>query len=83
MASAMQNLLSAPRPLSGNEMHEFLHGDDSIYSDFFRESDESRSDGKTTARVTINILIDDDTGLVLAVEMTAGEFNCTVLDTLE
>ena len=83
MAKDLQKRLgSNPRPLSGNEMHEFLHGENSIYSDFIRESDESRSDGKTTARVTINILIDDDTGLLLAVEMTAGEFSCTVLDEL-
>jgi len=82
MASDIQKRLSTPQPLSGNEMHEFLHGENSIYCDFIRESDESRSDGKTTAKVTINTLIDDETGLILAVEMTAGEFSCPILDEL-
>ena len=83
MASAMQNLLSAPRPLSGNEMHEFLHGDDSIYSDFIRESDESRSDGQTVLKVVMDILIDNETTLIVGIEFIRCEvLTCPPLDEL-
>jgi len=83
MASAMQNLLSAPRPLSGNEMHEFLHGDDSIYSDFIRESDESRSDGQTVLNVVMDILIDNETTLIVGIELIKCEvLTCPPLDEL-
>ena len=83
MASYMQRRLSTPRPLMGNEMHEFLHGENSIYLDFLREADESRSDGQTTLVVLMDILIENEGGLIIGCELIKCEMlSCPVLDEL-
>jgi hypothetical protein len=83
MANYMQRRLSTPRPLMGNEMHEFLHGENSIYLDFLREADESRSDGQTTLVVLMDILIENEGGLIIGCELIKCEMlSCPVLDEL-
>jgi hypothetical protein len=68
----------------GNEMHEFLHGENSIYSDYIREADESRSDGETSCRVSADILIDKDTSQIVAIDMVLFEvLSCPPLDDLD
>jgi len=85
MSSYMQRTsLLKSGPLSGNEMHEFLHGDDSIYSDFIRESDGSRSDGQTSCQVNVDILIDNESLLIVALDMVTCEMlSCPPLDDLD
>jgi hypothetical protein len=84
MASYIQRRLSTPRPLMGNEMHEFLHGENSIYSDYIRDADESRSDGETSCRVSVDILIDKDASQIVAFDMVACEMlSCPPLDDLD
>lgn len=85
MSSYMQRTsLLKSGPLSGNEMHEFLHGDDSIYSDFIRESDGSRSDGQTSCQVNVDILIDNESLLIIAFDMVTCEMlSCPPLDDLD
>jgi hypothetical protein len=85
MSSYMQRTsLLKSGPLSGNEMHEFLHGEKSIYSDFIRESDGSRSDGPTSCQVNVDILNDNESLLIIAFDMVTCEMlSCPPLDDLE
>jgi hypothetical protein len=71
MADYIEKRLDQSRPLRSCEVHEMLHGDESVTTNFDRNPDDMREDGLTQLKLCLHILVDNISSLICGIEVVS------------